>query len=136
MSPNDASPRRRGRCDTDETLIAALSAGRTYEDAANLAGVSRSTVNRRLADAGFRGRLESRRTELLDLTVRSLGGAALRAVGVLREVAEDRTSPVAARVTASRSPLTIAPIWGEQADLIDRLTHIESVLLAERDKTS
>jgi hypothetical protein len=48
----------------DEALLAALLAGFTQEQAASRAGCSRSTVERRLADPGFRARLADAREQL------------------------------------------------------------------------
>jgi hypothetical protein len=64
-----------GRRDVDEVLVAALAAGASYEEAARAAGVSKSTVRRRMGEAAFRARVFDTRDELLT----ALRGRLLRA---------------------------------------------------------
>lgn len=61
---------------SDALLIAALAAGKSHDQAAKLAKVSRATVTRRLTDAAFRQAVQDAQGELVE-----------RAIGVLSESA-------------------------------------------------
>jgi phage terminase small subunit len=68
----------RGRKGGDEALVSALAAGASPTAAAQQAGVSPRTAQRRLADPAFRQQVDAARNELLERTV-----GRLSAVGVL-----------------------------------------------------
>jgi hypothetical protein len=133
MSTNERGRRARGRRDADDGLLAALLGGATYEDAAATAGVSRATVTRRMADAGFRARLAHLKADMLATITTRLVSAAADAVDVLRVVALDVDAPPAARVAAGRALLTLAPAWHEQSELSARLELLETGLAAREE---
>ena len=60
----------------NEVLLAALACGATKESAAHQAGVSLSTVHRRLADQEFCRELEAFRANLVQRTAAALTAAA------------------------------------------------------------
>lgn len=75
--------------EADEALFYALLRGSHAENAAKVAGVSERTVYRRLADPGFRLRLESARESLRDSILSRLSDAASDAISILRELMEE-----------------------------------------------
>jgi hypothetical protein len=79
-SSNSTSVTRRNR---DELLLDALASGALIKTAAGHAGLSMSTVMRRLRDPGFQRRLQERRAERVTRFTDKLESAAERAISVL-----------------------------------------------------
>lgn len=79
----------RGRADADDALAAALAAGRTVRDAAAAAGVAERTAFRRLADAGFRGRVSELRAGMVSAACGRLADGMAAAADVLRGLLAD-----------------------------------------------
>ncbi len=67
------------RKSADAALIAALATGATRQEAAKAAGISETTVYRRLADPAFRRRVNDARSELIDAAVGRLADATTEA---------------------------------------------------------
>jgi DNA-directed RNA polymerase specialized sigma24 family protein len=80
----------------------ALAGGASQAEAARDVGVSKSTVQRRLADERFRERLELERTAMLQQGRGRLMAGVVDAVEALREIAANGQSE-SARVAASRA---------------------------------
>lgn len=102
MTARDAAG---GRHRADARLLAALAAGATGEEAAKVARVSASTVDRRLRDPVFRAELGHIRARSLARAADGLASAAIRAVATLASVLDDLEAPTAARITAARAIL-------------------------------
>lgn len=66
-------------------LIEALAAGMSQTEAAKVAGVSKRTVARRVAEPAFMRRVEQRRTAMVDEVVGRLGVLGLHAVQVISD---------------------------------------------------
>jgi hypothetical protein len=111
----------------DEVLLMALACGATVEAAAGKAGVSRSTVSRRLADPEFCQQLQEVRAEMVQRTAGMLTAAAGEAVKTLLEL-QKGTVPHASRLGAARSVLEIGIKMRESADLEARLAAVEAQL--------
>jgi hypothetical protein len=91
----------------DELLTTKLASGATFAEAAEAAGVSKSTVQRRMADPSFRAGVGAERD---DLIARVRGGMIARAecaALVLMELAQSGRSE-SVRLGAARSILELA----------------------------
>ena len=108
----------------DEQLIAALTAGATKQSAAVHAGVSLSTVHRRLADPDFCRELKAFRSDIVQRTAGALTSAGLEFVKTLVRLAAAATHP-ATQLGAARAGLEIGMKLREQTDLEQRLAALE-----------
>jgi hypothetical protein len=116
-----------GRAGEDRAVVA-LAAGASKEDAAAMAGISRSTLYEWLKRPEFRGRVQAERQRLVDRAVGRLADASVRAADVLLEVADDTEAPPSARVAAARGVLEIGGRLREEAELGARLDDLEQAL--------
>ncbi len=120
--------------DTDYGLLAAaLGAGLSYGRAAEVAGVSRATAGRRMADPSFRTQVERlRRDHARRIEVR-LADLSTRAVDALDDLIADRDSP-AQRLGAARVVLDGVLRFREAAEIEDRLSTLEERIGAREAK--
>ena len=72
-----------GRRNADDRLALELAAGRTVADAAKAAGVSQRTAYRRLDDAGYRQRISTLRSAMVDRATGRLADRSTDAVETL-----------------------------------------------------
>ncbi len=100
----------------------ALAAGQTHAAAARAAGCSARTVDRRVL-AGFRRRVQEARAAALRRAADLLVDAAVEAVGELRVLMRFADSD-AARVSAARALVTLAPVWRDAVEVEARLTEL------------
>jgi hypothetical protein len=115
----------------DAALVTALVSGMTYAKAAEAAGVSLRTAQRRMADPAFRALVEAKRLELVDSALGLLLGSAELAALVLRNVA-GRGQSEAARVAAAVALLDRGLRWDEHTALRRRIEALESALAGQR----
>jgi hypothetical protein len=101
-----------------------LACGATAEVAAQKAGVSRATVQRRLQDPAFRTRLQDFRSDMVKRTAGMLSAASMEAVKTLLDL-QKVSVPAAVRLGAARSVLEIGIKVREVADLEERLSALE-----------
>jgi AcrR family transcriptional regulator len=120
-----------GRRSADERLLALLACGATVEAAARQAGVSESTVYRRLADRDFRRRLQAVRADFVQRTAGTLTAAATEAVRTLLELLKP-ASPAAVRLGSARSVLELGMKVREVSDLEERMAALEERLDADQ----
>src|SRR4051812_9726064 len=107
-----------GRRDVDALLAAALAAGGTYEEAGRSAGVSKSTVRRRMSDVGFRQVVAEQRLELVEILRGRLLTAAPNALQTLCVLAD--TAPAdSVRLGAARVILDLSLGRRRGFDLVD-----------------
>ncbi len=100
----------------DAVLIAALASGRSYQEAAEAAGCSKSTVARRMATDGFRADVSAAREEYIEMLRGRLLQAQPTAVSVLAEIMT-RARSDADRILAARALLDVRtrdPLLDEQ----------------------
>jgi len=109
-----------------ERLLLALLAGRTPEEAAADAGVSRATAWRWRRGPKFKRRLEQARRETLRAGLDRVVAGLTEAVDTLRKNLHCGV-PQAANAAASRL-LEIALTYQEQFDLVDRIAALETRL--------
>lgn len=128
MSGNERTAR--GRSGADAALIAALAAGRTQAEAAELAGVSERTVRRRLEGAPFRRAVARQRAASLERAAGVLAAMIDEAAATLRAVMADPDAPASSRVAAARTVLLLGQDLHERAGLEERIAALEEA--AER----
>jgi Bacterial regulatory proteins, lacI family len=91
-----------GRSDKDALIVVALAAGASYADAAKTAGVSKTTVARRMSDRDFRTRVSEERERVVDRVRGVLTEGSVRAAEALLEIATEGKSESAQVAAASR----------------------------------
>jgi hypothetical protein len=110
-------------------LVAALACGATKESAAHQAGVSVSTVHRRLADPEFCRQLQEFESDIVQRTARALTAAGLEFVKTLVGLAGGGTPP-ATRLGAVKAGLELGMKLREAAELEPRLAALEEQVAA------
>jgi hypothetical protein len=115
---------RGGRQRADEMLLTALACGATVEAAAQKAGVSRSTANRRLNNPEFRHKLQQTRSDLLRRTCDILSAASLEATKTLVGLLGTGVPP-SVQLGAARAILELGTRLRETVDLEQRLAALE-----------
>lgn len=111
---------------TDAALIAALAGGATRAKAAEQAGVSESTVYRRLTDTGFCTRVQAARSEMVEQTSGRLAYLSTAAAMTLGKLLTASSETV--RLGAARAILELGGKWRENEDLEARLSALEERL--------
>ena len=124
VAGNGGPHAREDHAASDAALVTALVSGRTYAKAAEAAGVSTRTVERRMADPTFRALVEAKRLELLDSALGLLIGSAELAALVLRNVAAKGQSDTA-RIMAATALLDRGLRWDEHVALRRRIEALE-----------
>jgi hypothetical protein len=130
--PNLPKPKNGSATRRNEQLILALLQHPTIERAATSAGVSESTLRRRMHDPEFQELYRVGRREFYSQAVARLQHASSAAVGTLLRVMTDPGSPAASRVRAAWYVLDQATRFMETEDLELRLARLE----AEKHKPS
>ena len=111
----------------DDVLVVQLAAGATHGQAAEAAGCSERTVDRRLTDPEFRARVEQTRAATFARTAALLVDAAAEAVTELARLArEAEAEPV--RVSAIRTLLGLGQQWHDSTSVEARLAALETRL--------
>jgi hypothetical protein len=108
--------------------IEALLREPTIQAAAEATGVSRATIFRWLSDPVFSSAHREARGRLLESTLTALQAASADAVICLREVINDKTAQVSARVSAARSVLEMGLKAREVLEVEERLKVLEAVM--------
>ena len=124
----------RGRKNADDVLIQALACGATGESAAQKAGVSLSTVNRRLKDATFQKRLREVKDDMLKRSaamLTALNGEAIKTLASLQE----RSTPPNVRLGAARAIVELGTRLRESAELHERMTLLEQQVQANQTQS-
>jgi DNA-binding LacI/PurR family transcriptional regulator len=112
-----------GRRNADSALVTALAAGGTVEASARAAGVSETTVYRRLREPAFRQRVAEARDEMVNRAVARLSATSTLAADTLRELLKARSETV--RLGAARAVLELGSRLREQEDLAERIAALE-----------
>jgi hypothetical protein len=113
-----------GRRNANEILLLALACGATAEAAAQKAGVSKTTVHRRLNDPEFRQRLQQARAEILQRTTAALTASSMEAVKTLVELQGGKIPP-SVRLGAARAVLELGAKLRETVELEERIRALE-----------
>lgn len=118
---------RKGRYTADHNLLIALACGATIESAARTAGVSATTVYRRMRNPEFHAELQRVRAEMVQRTAGMLTGAAGEAVKTLVAL-QDLTTPPPVRLGAARAILELGLRLRETVELAERIAAVEARL--------
>jgi hypothetical protein len=113
----------RGRRNADDALALALAAGKTARDAAAELGVGERTVARRLADPGFRLRVNTLRGEMTQRAAGRLADGMATAADTLRGLLNAESDAV--KLGAARSLLELGAKLRESVELEERLANLE-----------
>jgi hypothetical protein len=106
-------------------LVAALAQGLPYEKAGQLAGISKATVARRMADSTFRAQVDELRAAHVRRVELRLGELSGRALDALEALLADRDSP-AQRLGAARAILDGLLRFREAGEVERRLLELEA----------
>lgn len=120
MSRND--PKNVTTRPYDRRLVEALTSGETVKRAAELAGISKRTVFRRMSDSAFMAQLRTTRRQFTTVTLGRLANASSEAVNTLMDLLADESASI--RLSAARALLSQCANW-ESQDLTDRIDEIE-----------
>jgi hypothetical protein len=110
-------------------LIMALAAGVSARRAAEKAGFSARTVQRRLRDDGFCREVARARGRIISRTTAMLARTSLRAVRTLEKLL-DNENPAVKRM-AARGVLDSLARISAQAEIEERIAQLESTMLGE-----
>jgi hypothetical protein len=91
-----------GKRDRDDVVVAALASGSTYDEAAKTAGLSRSTVARRMQEWEFRARVIEERERVVETVRGKLASTAPAAVEVIASLTTSAKSEAVRLSAASR----------------------------------
>ena len=118
-----------------EAALLSLLSHKTLKESSLAAGVSLPTLWRYLRDPVFSLRYREARRELVECAMVRLQNDAEHAAKVLRDVADDKTAPASARVTAARTIIELSVKSVELGDLQQRLASLEEYMTkkAEQD---
>lgn len=108
--------------------IEALLQEPTVSAAAKKAGVGQATLFRWLNDSQFSAAYKEARGRMLEGALTSLQSASVDAVNCLREVINDSSAQVSARVSAAKSVLDLGLKAREIFELEDRIEYLEKYL--------
>jgi hypothetical protein len=116
-----------GRRAADEKLVIALACGSTVENAARQAGVSETTVYRRMKDPEFQRLLYAARQEMIQRTANMLTAASLESVKTLLRLQGDGV-PHAVQLGAAKAIVELGAKLRESAELFARVAALEQQL--------
>lgn len=109
-------------------LVLAIAEGLTQADAAEAAGVSLRTVQRRQHDPQFRREVVELRSRMLSQTAGRLASKAPAVADALADIALDPQAPIFARISAGIAVMAQNSKYSEIVDLATRLSEVEARL--------
>jgi thioredoxin-like negative regulator of GroEL len=121
------------RRNRDDVLLLALAAGRSAVEAAQVAGVSESTVARRLQDPAFRQKLRDLRARVIDEAAGLLAAGAARAAQVLIDLLADPDARI--RLGTATALLDRAAKYRELVELEAKVAKLAEELAKLRRST-
>jgi hypothetical protein len=117
---------KRPKVNVDESIVAALVMGASYQSAAQHAGVSPTTVFRRVKSPAFQRKLLAARQEITRQSIDKASFYGNMALNTLMRLLESENDAVA--LGSARSLCEIVFKMRETADFEERLAQIESEL--------
>jgi hypothetical protein len=118
------SPKQRHR--RDDMLVLALARGETLATAAQLAGVSERTCNRRLQSPEFRRKVQQARSQLVDAAAGKISNTLDVAADCLKNLLGSASDAI--RLSAARALFDIGLRLKEAVELENRLQAVEDRL--------
>lgn len=110
----------------------ALLSNPTIPEAAKACKVGEATLWRWLQVPEFQSRFRAARRQLVEAALAQLQNDCTKAARVLREIAEDKTSPASARVSAAKTILEQSLEAVKVIDLEERLALLEEVISKQK----
>ena len=107
-----------------DALLLALAAGMSVRDAAAAAGVSESTVYRRMRDPQYRQEVQAVRGEMMSQALGAMADGMAEAAGVLRGLLRSNNEGI--KLSAARSMLDLGVKIQSAVEIEQRLTAIEA----------
>jgi hypothetical protein len=107
----------------DEIIVGALALGKTYPQAARIAGVGERTVSRRMQDPAFAQRVRAARAAAAAENAAELAALMPKAIGVLGDLLYDAESGI--RLRAAQVVFKVGLEYRERAELEERLRILE-----------
>lgn len=111
----------------NRVLVTLLATGMSQCAAAEAAGVSESTVTRRMATPEFREKVETARHELTTQAAGQLLSAVPKAISTLSSLAETAASE-GIRLNAAKAVLEMTIKWREHGDLLEKLVELQKLV--------
>ena len=115
----------------DEQILSALLSCGNTRDASIAAGVSHTTVYKRLSDKDFKAEYDRRRTMALEEACNALQAALTKAVDTIREIMENSDNAPQIRLNASALLLQNCLKYTEQVNILSRLDELEKTTYKE-----
>lgn len=112
-----------GRAAGEELLVAALAAGCSTVEAARRSGLSRRTVNRRLADPGFRREVTEARSRTVDAALGRVTESLAAAADALQTLLASESDAI--RLGAARAIFEVAGKMRDSVEFEERLLKLE-----------
>ena len=123
----------RRKPEADEVLQTALIAGATYTRAAEIGGVSRSALVRRMADPEFRRVVDEGRAAALRDVTAALGSVVPRSVEVIAEILNSPKASDALKLKAAGVALSNFHRFHEATEISERIDGLEAQVAAALD---
>lgn len=114
----------------EKALLALLSCGEVKQ-AAKDSKVGEATLWRWLQEPLFQTQYRAARRQLVEVALLQLQSDGTKAAKVLREIAEDKTAPASARVSAAKTILEQSIKGVEQLDVLERIEALEQLTKAQ-----
>ena len=111
---------------SDARLVELLAAGSTITTAAKLAGVSRRTVSRRLADPSFRQQVNAARGRMVDAASGRMAMSMASAATTLRKLL--RSTSDAVRLQTARAILELGVKLRDATEINERISKLEEAV--------
>lgn len=111
----------------DEQILTALLSCGNIKDASMAAGVSHTTVYKRLSDKDFKAEYDRRRTMALNEACNTLQATLTKAVDTIREIMENTDTAPQIRLNASALLLQNCLKYTEQVNILSRLDELEKI---------
>lgn len=116
----------RGKSIPDEDIIAAIICSPSLEAAADVCGISRHTVYRRMQEPKFKAALEKHKSQVLEQVCTTLQARMLEAAEVLAAIMSDTKTSKMVRVMAAKTLLEFGFKAVETGNVLTRLDALET----------
>ena len=117
-----------------ERALAALVSCPTHEAAAAKAGISSRTLRNYMKDPEFAAEYKRLNSQLVTAATLQIQRSLAPAINTLREIAEDRTANMTARIQAARGLLEYGIRLSELGDVYARIEALEAAMEGDADE--
>ena len=117
-----------------EKALHALMTQPTFKEAAEMAGISETTLWRWLKDPEFLNKYRQLKREAVNQAVARLQQISFQAVETMKEIMEHKENPVSVRLNAAKSILDSSIKAVELEDVIHRIEELERIINEQKPK--